>query len=203
MPEVLALIPARSGSKSIPHKNVRSFRGKPLLAHSVLQAIESRSIDRVVVSTDSEEYAELARSYGAETPFLRPSELAGDFSTDLEVFHHALRWLAENEDYRPEICVHLRPTYPNRSVGDIERAVKLLVEHPEADSVRSVALAPLTPYKMWLLGADGYLRPLLELEMPEAFNMPRQALPEVHMQNAAIDVRPIVSIGAAGGSSAT
>jgi CMP-N-acetylneuraminic acid synthetase len=188
MPEVLALIPARSGSKSLPHKNVRSFRGKPLIAHSILQALAARSVDRVVVSTDTAEYAEVARAYGAEVPFLRPAELAADLSTDLEVFRHALAWLREHESYRPEICVHLRPTYPNRRVEDIDRAVSLLLEHPEADAVRSVTVATVTPYKMWGLGADGYLAPLLELEQPEPYNLPRQALPRVHVQNAAIDV---------------
>jgi CMP-N-acetylneuraminic acid synthetase len=187
-PEVLALVPARSGSKSLPHKNIRAFRGKPLLAHSILQALEAETVGRVVVSTDSAEYAEIARAYGAEVPFLRPAELAGDLSTDLEVFQHALRWLAEHQGYRPDICVHLRPTYPTRTAADIDAAVRLLAARPDADSVRSVAPAPLTPYKMWRMGEDGFLRPLLEHDAPEAYNLPRQALPLVHMQNAAVDV---------------
>ena len=185
---MLALVPARSGSKSLPHNNVRAFRGKPLLAHSVLQALDAETVQRVVVSTDSPEYAEIARDHGAETPFLRPSELAGDLSTDLEVFQHALRWLAEHEGYRPAICVHLRPTYPTRTAADIDASVRLLLAHPDADSVRSVAPAPLTPYKMWRMGEDGFLRPLLEHDAPEPFNLPRQALPLVYAQNAAVDV---------------
>jgi hypothetical protein len=103
------------------------------------------------------------------------------------VFAHALGWLEQNEGYRPEVCVHLRPTYPTRTVGDVEAAVDALLADPTADSVRSVTPAPQTPYKMWRL-EDGALRPLLESPFPEAYNMPRQALPPVYLQNAAVDV---------------
>lgn len=186
---VLAVIPARSGSKSVPHKNIRPFRGKPLIAHSIGQGLAAHNVDRVLVSTDSAEYARIARDFGAEAPFLRPAAIAQDLSTDLEVFQHALNWLDEHENYRPELCLHLRPTYPLRSVKDIEAAVELLLERPDADSVRSVTLAPHTPYKMWRLDAgSGLLRPLLESDIPEAHNVARQSLPPVYLQNAAIDV---------------
>lgn len=185
---VLAIVPARSGSKSVPDKNVASFRGRPLLAHSVEHGLRARNVDRVIVSTDSERYRELALAAGAEAPFLRPASLAGDLSTDLEVFAHALDWLECYEGYRPEICVHLRPTSPTRRARDVEGAVAMLLAHPSADSVRSVTLAPQTPYKMWRLGDDGALRPLLQDGPPEAFNLPRQALPPVYVQNASIDV---------------
>lgn len=186
---VLAIIPARSGSKSVPHKNIRPFRGKPLIAHSIEQGLAAHNVDRVLVSTDSADYARIARDHGAETPFLRPADIAQDLSTDLEVFLHALNWLEENENYRPELCLHLRPTYPVRAVADIENAVALLLARPEVDSVRSVTLAPHTPYKMWRLDeASGLLRPLLESDIPDAHNVARQSLPPVYLQNAAIDV---------------
>jgi CMP-N,N'-diacetyllegionaminic acid synthase len=185
---VLAVVPARSGSKSVPDKNVLSFRGRPLLAHSVEHGLTARNVDRVLVSTDSPRYRELALAAGAEAPFLRPAALAGDHSTDLEVFAHALEWLEEHEGYRPELCVHLRPTYPTRRASDVERAVDLLRADPAADSVRSVTLAPHTPYKMWRLDGDGALRPLLQDGPAEAFNLPRQVLPPVYLQNAAVDV---------------
>ena len=188
IPDILALIPARSGSKGIRNKNIRLFRGKPLLAHSVLQGLAAEFVHRVVVSTDSAEYAEIARAYGADVPFLRPTEISDDLSTDLEVFQHALGWLAEHKGYRPQLCVHLRPTYPTRSVADIDAAVRLLLEHNEADSVRSITTSPLTPYKMWRMGANGFLQPLLEHEACEPYNLPRQSLPVVYMQNAAVDV---------------
>jgi len=185
---VLALVPARSGSKSVPDKNVLSFRGRPLLAHSVEHGLQARNVDRVLVSTDSERYRELALAAGAEAPFLRPAALAGDRSTDLEVFTHALEWLERHEGYRPEACVHLRPTCPLRQVEDVERAVDFLLGDEAADSVRSVTAASHTPYKMWRLADEGTLRPLLESTIPEPYNLPRQELPVVYLQNAAVDV---------------
>jgi CMP-N,N'-diacetyllegionaminic acid synthase len=185
---VLAVVPARSGSKGIPDKNVISFRGKPLLVHSVEQGLAARNVDRVLVSTDSPRYRELALAAGAEAPFLRPKAFAGDLSTDLEVFVHALDWLDAHDDYRPDVCVHLRPTYPTRRVEDVEKAVDQLLGDPTADSVRSVARASPTPYKMWLLTEGKTLRPLLESPLREPWNLPRQSLPEVFVQNAAVDV---------------
>jgi CMP-N-acetylneuraminic acid synthetase len=185
---VLAIVPARSGSKSIPDKNVVSFRGKPLLVHSIEHARAARNVDRVLVSTDSPVYRELARAAGAEAPFLRPPGISGDTATDLEVFAHALEWLEEHEGYRPQVLVHLRPTYPTRRIQDVEGAVDMLLADPTADSVRSVTRAPHTPYKMWWLEEGGSLRPLLESALREPHNLPRQVLPEVYLQNAAVDV---------------
>jgi CMP-N,N'-diacetyllegionaminic acid synthase len=185
---ILAIVPARSGSKSVPDKNVVPFRGKPLLVHSVQHGLAARNVDRVLVSTDSPRYRDIALAAGAEAPFLRPEALAGDHSTDLEVFVHALEWLERHEGYRPEACVHLRPTYPTRTVEDVEKAVDLLCCDPLADSVRSVSLAPHTPYKMWRLTERGTLRPLLDSALREPYNLPRQSLPEVYIQNAAVDV---------------
>ena len=185
---VLAVVPARSGSKSVPDKNLAAFRGKPLLVHSVEHGRSARNVDRVIVSTDSARYRDIAVQAGAEAPFLRPVALAGDHSTDLEVFAHALEWLDRHEGYRPEACVHLRPTYPTRTVADVERAVDLLLANPSIDSVRSVVRAPQTPYKMWRLSEEGSLVPLLESSLREPYNLPRQLLPEVYLQNAAVDV---------------
>jgi CMP-N-acetylneuraminic acid synthetase len=185
---VLAIVPARSGSKSVPDKNVASFRGKPLLVHSVAHALAARNVDRVLVSTDSPRYRDIALAAGAEAPFLRPAALAGDLSTDVEVFTHALGWLRQHDGYTPDVCVHLRPTSPTRRVQDVEDAVELLLSDPSADSVRSVTPAAQTPYKMWRLAEDGTLRPLLRTGTLEAYNLPRQVLPPVYVQNAAVDV---------------
>jgi CMP-N-acetylneuraminic acid synthetase len=187
---VLALVPARAGSKSVPDKNALSFRGRPLLVFSVEHGLRARNVDRVLVSTDSPRYREIALAAGAEAPFLRPEALAGDLSTDLEVFTHALEWLEREEGYRPDLVVHLRPTCPTRTAADVERAVDALAADPSADSVRSVVKAPHTPYKMWRLGDGGALRPLLDGPGPphEPWNLPRQVLPEVYLQNAAVDV---------------
>jgi CMP-N,N'-diacetyllegionaminic acid synthase len=185
---VLALIPARSGSKGIPHKNIASFHGKPLLAHSIEQARAARTVTRTIVSTDSELYASIARQYGAETPFLRPAEFSADLSSDLVTFQHALGWLRDNEGYVPDICVHLRPTYPTRRVEDIDRAVELLRSDPSFDSVRSVTATDATPFKMWFRGPDDGLTPVVTLpDVAEAHSQPRQMLPQVFWQNACVD----------------
>ena len=187
---VLAIIPARSGSKVIPHKNIRLYRGLPLLVHSVNHAKNAKLVTRVIVSTDSNEYAEIAKSAGAEVPFIRPAEISGDQSTDLEVMQHAIDWLSENESWKPDILVHLRPTHPVRNPSDIDAMINLLVSNPTTDSVRSVSPAPLTPFKMWFRNSStGSLTPVVEDgEFPEAYNQPRQLLPKVFMQNASIDV---------------
>ena len=115
--QVLALIPARGGSKGIPGKNIRSFSGYPLIAYSIAAGLQSERVTRVIVSTDDPEIAQVAKAYGAEVPFLRPSELAQDQTLDLPVFKHALDWLRENESYQPELVVQLRPTSPIRPKG--------------------------------------------------------------------------------------
>ncbi len=185
--EVLAIIPARSGSKSVKNKNIRSFNGKPLLAHSIQHALDSERVTRVIVSTDSEEYALIAKEYGAEVPFLRPEEISQDKSLDIETFTHALTWLKENESYVPDVVVHLRPTYPIRNPKDIDTMVDLLLSDACADAVRCITPAKEIPYKMWRCGDDGTLTSLLN-DIPEAYNMPRQELPMVYYQNACIDV---------------
>ena len=149
--EILALIPARSGSKSIKDKNIRMIAGKPMLVYSVEHALSSKLVTRVILSTDSEEYARIGREAGAETPFLRPAEFAADDSLDIDVFEHALEWLKEHEGYEPDIVVHLRPTFPTRDPADIDKMVELLLDHPEADCVRSLAEAKDTPFKMWFV----------------------------------------------------
>ncbi len=189
-PEVMALIPARGGSKSVPRKNLLPVAGKPLIAYSILHAQACPSISRIVVSTDDDEIAEVARRYGAEVPFKRPAEAATDTATDLQVFQHALAWFAERQ-YAPELVVHLRPTGPVRQTELIERAVQQMLDCPEADSLRSVGTAEQTPYKMWRIEGSR-LTPLLEFPgHPEAHSMPRQKLPPVYWQNGYVDiVRP-------------
>jgi len=187
--EVLAIIPARSGSKGIVDKNIRPFNGKPLLAYSVEHALNATEVTRVIVSTDSEMYAGIARKYGAETPFLRPTEISGDNSLDIEVFCHALRYLYETEGYVPEICVHLRPTHPMRKPRDIDYMIKLLRQHTDWDSVRTVCDTLYTPFKMWTLSDEGVLAPVSRVDgIKEAYNAPRQILPVAYIQNACIDV---------------
>ena len=192
-PEVLALIPARGGSKSIPRKNLLMVAGKPLVAHSIEQALRSRLITRTIVSTDDPEIAEVARHFGAETPFIRPAEFAQDLSPDIDVFRHALEYLRARENYACELVVHLRPTGPVRRVELIDEAIGLMLNHAEADSLRSASLPVQTPFKMWRIENE-YLEPLLSLEgIAEPYCLPRQVLPQTYWQNGYVDiVRPRV-----------
>lgn len=206
--EILALIPARGGSKSIPRKNLLTVAGKPLLAHSIAHAQASKCVTRIIVSTDDAEIADAAREYGAEV-LNRPAEYARDDSPDLDVFYHALRTLLK-QDYLPQAVVHLRPTMPLRREGDIDRALGLLLADPHADSVRSVSAVKESPYKMWSAGPGGYISPIFNDDMlhtvlmaklgtthgkpayipwhGEQHSQPRQLLRQFLRQNGYIDV---------------
>ncbi|HEX7621806.1 MAG TPA: acylneuraminate cytidylyltransferase [Anaerolineales bacterium] len=189
-PEVLAIIPARGGSKGIPRKNIRLFAGHPLIAFSIAAGLQSDTVTRVLVTTDDDEIAEIARSCGAETPFLRPAGLASDLTLDLPVFQHALRWLAEHEHYHPDVVVHLRPTTPLRPPDLVDRAVHILLEHPEADSVRGLTRAHQNPFKMWLMDSEEKpIHPLMAVPgIDEPYNAPRQSLPSAYTHNGLIDI---------------
>jgi CMP-N-acetylneuraminic acid synthetase len=155
----LALVPARGGSRTIPRKNVRPLAGRPLIEH-VLGAIrESGAVDRVVVSTDDEEIAAVARAAGAETPFLRPAELAGDDVSGIAVVAHALGWLAAEEGYEPELVLLVQPTEPFVRPEQIRAALELLVER-EADSAITTVEVPRNfhPFHVRAADGDGWLR---------------------------------------------
>ncbi len=187
-PEVLALIPARGGSKSIPRKNILPFAGHPLIAWSIAAGRAAQSVTRVIVSTDYEEIAAVAREYGAETPFMRPAEHSQDNTTDLPVFQHALGWLAEHENYTPDIVVQLRPTSPFRRLWHIDQAVQALVARPEADCCRTVIVPFQNPFKMWTIDPTGRLQALMQnTGFAEPYNQPRQALPDVYWQTGYVD----------------
>lgn len=185
---MIALVPARSGSKGVPNKNLAELGGFPLVAWSVRAGLEARSIDRVIVTTDSDEIAAVGRAFGAEAPFLRPAELATDESLDIDYVRHALDWLAENEGTSPELVLQLRPTTPLREPGRIDEAVAAIRARAEATGLRSVHQLAEPPQKM--LGIeDGYLAGLFpHYERPEYFNLPRQAFPPAYWPNGYVDV---------------
>lgn len=146
---IIAVIGARSGSKSIPEKNIKLFCGKPLIAWTIETAKKAKFLDRVIVSTDSEKIAKIARRYGAETPFLRPSEFAND-STGIEpVLKHAVEWLKENENYKTDIVVLLHPTNPLRRANHIDEAIKLLIKK-RGHSVIAVSELPANHNPYWV-----------------------------------------------------
>ena len=187
--KILCLIPARSGSKGIKHKNIRNLSGKPLMAWSIEQAKNSKHSMRIIVTTDSEEYAKIARDYGAETPFLRPSKISQDLSTDLEFIKHALEEL-KKEDYIPDFIVQLRPTYPTRKVETLNETIDLFIENRDKyDSLRTVIPFDKSPYKMYRI-ENNILEPLFrEVNgIKEPYNQCRQNLPNTYLHNGYIDI---------------
>lgn len=182
---ILAFIPARGGSKRVPNKNIRLLGGKPLLAYTIEAAKKSTHITRTIVSTDSEEIAAVARECGADVPFMRPSEIAGSDSTEMQFFEHALDWLSKNENYEPDLIVLLYPTSPFRKSESIDRAVEKILGHPEADSLRSVTPCSEHPYKMWVAEGE-YLKPFVKGQAPNIHTLSYQLLPAVYIQNASI-----------------
>jgi CMP-N,N'-diacetyllegionaminic acid synthase len=190
--ECLAIIPARGGSKKVPRKNIRSLAGQPLIGWTIQAALACTGLQRVIVSTDDPEIAEIAHSYGAQVPFMRPVELAQDDTPDLPVYQHALAWLASQEGYRPELVAWLRPTSPLRTAQDIQNAIQLLAES-RADCVRSVCLAEHHPY--WMKRLEGeHLRPFLD-GADERTYYRRQLLPPVYRLNGAVDVVRCANLG--------
>lgn len=186
--KIIAIIPARGGSKGIKNKNLKLFNNKPLVVHSIEHALASKLIDRVLVSTDSEEIKKISLKAGAEVPFLRPKELSEDHVLDWPVFEHALSYLKKEENYSPDIVVHLRPTSPYRKTEWIDDAIQLLIEHPEADSVRSVSEPEKHPYRMFTIDSNGLLDPIMKHEHPEPYVLRRQDLPKIYFYNCVVDI---------------
>lgn len=181
-PSILALIPARGGSKGVPNKNIAPVGGRPLIAWSILAAQQARSVDRVVVSTDSPAIAAVARAWGAEVPFLRPAELARDDTPGIAPALHALRWLEEHEGRLPDALLYLQPTSPLRSAVDIDGAVALLEERA-ADAIVSGTPAAQHPYWVKRLDAEGRIQSFLEGALAATR---RQDLPPAYALNGAI-----------------
>jgi len=190
MVEILCLIPARSGSKGIPNKNIKIFRQKPLLVWSIEQAISCRYKMRIIVSTDSEEYSNIAKVNGAEVPFLRPNKISGDLSTDYEFIKYTLDKLSNEELYFPDIIVQLRPTYPTRNIELLDKCIeKFLTIRNEFDSLRTVIPFEKSPFKMYLI-ENNILNPLFKQinEIHEPYNQCRQILPQTYLHNGCIDI---------------
>lgn len=187
--KMIAIIPARGGSKGVPKKNIALLGGYPLIAYSIVAAKLSSQIERVIVSTDSKEIAEIALKFGAEVPFLRPSEFAQDHSTDAEFFLHAIAWLREHEGVVAEMMVFLRPTTPFRNPADIDRAISYLQQHPDASALKSLHELAEPPHKMFQLNSQGYLEGFFPDDpRPEYYNLPRQIFPKAYKPNGAVDI---------------
>lgn len=182
MNDVLALITARGGSKGIPGKNIKVLDGKPLLAWSIEAAVASSSVGRIVVSTDDEQVAEIGRAWGAETPFVRPTELAGDGSSHIDALVHAIEWLDANEGYRPEYVLTLQPTSPLRTAADIDAACAI-AEANDADAVVGVEETHHHPFLVRKIGPGGRLEEFMRTDIEY---LRRQDLPAAYALNGAI-----------------
>lgn len=187
-PRAVAFIPARSGSKRLANKNIRPLGGHPMLAYSVCAAIDSGVFDSVICATDSELYADVARHYGAEVPFLRAAEISGDKSPDIEWVVWMLNKLRES-GREFEIFSILRPTSPFRLPETIRRAWSLFTEDPRADSLRAIEKCKQHPGKMWVIRGKRML-PLLPFNNGSTpwHSSPFSALPEIFAQDASLEI---------------
>jgi CMP-N,N'-diacetyllegionaminic acid synthase len=187
-PNAIGLIPARSGSKRVPDKNIRPLAGHPVIAYTISAALQSGIFDSVLVSTDSEEYARISRYYGADVPFLRPSKFAGDLSPDIEWIEHILGYL-KGEGRLPDCFALLRPTSPLRMPETIRRAWEAFVSEEGVDSLRAVEKCGQHPGKMWVVRGRRMmpLLPLGPIEQPWHSSQ-YQSLPEIFVQNASLEI---------------
>jgi N-acylneuraminate cytidylyltransferase len=162
----------------------------PLIAHTIKTSLESGIFKHVIVSTENNEIARIAKKYGAEVPFLRPDNISDDLSTDFEFINHCIEWLKKNENYTCDIILQLRPTSPIRKIEDINKALKLFIENRDKfDSLRSVIPFDKSPYKMYTLN-NNILNPLFNEinNIQEPYNKPRQILPQCYLHNGYIDI---------------
>ena len=184
----IAIIPARGGSKGVPHKNVRMLKGFPLIAYSIVACQLANDIQRIVVSTDSEEIAEVARRYGAEVPFLRPAQFAGDKSGDIEFVQHAINWFHESEHEVPEYIIHMRPTTPLREPEILDKALYEMKQNENATSLRSGHKASESPYKWFVKNEGGYFESIVSGLSNDKANDGRQGFPDVYIPDGYIDI---------------
>lgn len=188
MSSVVAIIPARSGSKGVVDKNIRLLAGRPLLAYSITVARQVAGIKRIIVSTDSEYYSKVAIEYGAEVPFLRPVEISADNSTDYEWIDHLLDWMQREEGGVPDYLVHLRPTTPLREFEQIESAIKRLKQNTEATALRSVHEMSESAYKTVEVD-NNYLKCICSGSFDlDVINRPRQEFPKTYITNGYVDI---------------
>jgi len=188
MADVVAVIPARAGSKGVVDKNIKLLAGHPLIAYSIAAGQLADEIDRIIVSTDSTEYAGIAREYGAEVPFLRPDELSSDTSTDYDFVRHLLDWMLCNEGSMPEYLVHLRPTTPLREGNCIDAAINRIKKTRNATALRSVHEMSESAYKSFEIEGD-YLKSMGSHSFDlDAFNRPRQSFNKTYQANGYVDV---------------
>ena len=182
---IVALIPARAGSKGVKNKNIYKIKYKPLISYSIILARKCDLIDEVFVSTDSKKIQEISISYGAKAPFLRPKKSAKDKFTDLEVFKHFIIWYQNEFKKKIDLIVHLRPTTPFRKIKTITKAIKIMQNKKNFDCLRSFSKSEFTPFKMWFKLKD---RAIPILKSKNKHSMGRQFLPKSYDHNGYVDI---------------
>ena len=199
MPEVLAVLPMRGGSKSIPLKSISPLLGRPMCHYTIIEAKKSKLINRFIIYTGHPQILEVAKQYGVEVPILEQEEKQEDIS----MFRDILDGLLKKENYKPDIVIHLKATSPLRVVDDIDTAVRMLIDDSEADSVRGVCSPELTPFKMYMYDEtkNKYLQPFLTKEhfqflgqFRDQYAMPRELFPKVVRHTGIMDVYRCVNI---------
>jgi CMP-N,N'-diacetyllegionaminic acid synthase len=182
MIRILGIIPARGGSKGIPRKNIKMIAEKPLIAWTIESALESHELDRLIISTDDREIANVAKEWGAETPFLRPANISTDTATSFSVVKHTLEWLKNESGYIPDYCMLLQPTSPLRSKEDIRGICDLLREN-SVDAIVSVCESPVHPYHIKKILENGTIQNFCEIHSSP---LRRQDFPPAVSVNGAI-----------------
>ena len=182
VPKVLGIIPARSGSKEIPNKNIISVGSKHLISWTISAAKKAKLLDRIIISTDSKKYYSIFEKYNVEIPFLRPKKLSTDQAKSEDVVIHALNWLWKNEKYYPDYVLYLQPTSPMRTSGDIDESIKI-AQTKKADSVVSVELSNRHPYFMKKIDSNGLIS---HYEKQKSLTPRRQELDPIYVLNGAI-----------------
>jgi len=189
MNDIVAIIPARSGSKSVKDKNIISLAGFPVIAYSIAAAKLSKLISRVIVSTDSDEYARIVRKFGAETPFIRPKEISTDQSGDIDFFKHLINYFNEKEEYCPKYLVHLRPTTPIRSPTMIDNAINKILDYDDYTSLRSGHKAPESPLKWFKMREKNqFISVLGNSDKNEYSNLPKENFEDIYIPNGYVDI---------------
>lgn len=186
---IVAIIPARSGSKSIKDKNIILYKKKPLIYHSIQIALKSKLVNRVIVSTDSKKYAKLSMNFGAEVPFLRPKKISKDNSNDSGWIFHAINYLISKENYYPDLIIHLRPTSPNRELKIFEKGIKWFLRNKSSStSMRSVSIFSQPPQKLFKIRKKFLTGFFNDKYNGEYHSRPRQDYPKTYLPNGYIDI---------------
>ena len=190
---IIGLIPARGGSKGVPKKNIKLLNNKPLIQYSIEASKNSKFINRIIVSTEDNEIAQISKDLGAEVPFSRPNQLSKDNVLDFPVIMHTLNYLINQEQYIPDILVYLRPTMPTRTSSEIDNTVNMLIKNKKVDSIRTTRQSPYPPFWMKKIDNKGQIYPY-DSHVKSFEHKRRQDLPETVICDGYVDAARVSSI---------